>query len=249
MMAARTTTAPGRLGRIRRALTVALPVAGLTLTMTACSEDLGPESTREIAIDDATAVELATSGDLTISQGDTPALTVHAPEGLHERLVHEVREGVLVLDSRGRFGFSSWGDVRYELVLPEVSAVTVTGSGDVEADGVAGDEVSIWIRGSGDVTVGDVDADVVRAGIEGSGAITLSGRADAAQVSIAGSGSLLGERLRVDEADVSIDGSGDVDIDVVDRLRVAIGGSGSVVHHGDPEVVSEIDGAGSVSRS
>lgn len=221
---------------------------GLVLALTGCADAGGPEVTRDVEITDVARVELAGSGDLTVRRGTTPSLSVTASEGTQERLVSEVRDGVLVLDSRSTFGFDRLGDVHYELVVSELAEVVVSGSGDVEAVDVTGDDVEVRLTGAGDVSLEGVDATALRASIDGSGSVDLAGRAGTADLRIGGSGGIDADDLRVDEAEVRIDGSGDVDVDAVQRLTVAIGGSGRVSYPGDPEVTQDIDGSGSVSR-
>lgn len=236
----------------RRATTAAAAGAlgvGLVLGLTGCSmHDSGPVVTRDVAIEDVTAVDLATSGDLVVRRGDTPSLTVTAPEGTQDRLTTRVRDGVLELDSRSTFGFSRMGDVRYELVVSELTRVVVSGSGDVEGADVTGSTLTVLLEGSGDIDFDGVDADEVDAVIEGSGGITLSGRSGTARLSIEGSGDIDADRLRVEDAEVSIEGSGDIGVDATRRLDARIGGSGSVTYPGEPEVTSDVDGSGSVTR-
>lgn len=222
--------------------------AGLVLGLSGCVGGGGPTVSRDVAIEDVTAVELAASGDLTVRRGDTPSLTVRAAEGTQDRLVSEVRDGVLVLDARSSFGFQDLGDVEYELVVSELEQVVVSGSGDVTGADVSGDVLRVSITGSGSVELDGVAADRVQAAIDGSGDVELSGRATTAALGIDGSGNIDAEDLRADEVDASIGGSGSVAVHAERRLAVSIGGSGSVRYTGDPEVTQEIDGSGSVVR-
>lgn len=223
--------------------------AGLVLGLTGCVGGGGPVVTREVEIEDVQSVEAASSGDLTVRRGDTPSLTVRAPEGSQDRLVSEVRDGVLVLDARGSFGFQDLGDVEYELVVGELQQVVITGSGDVTGSDVAGDRLRVSISGSGSVELDGVDADEVQAAIDGSGGIELSGRTTTAVLGIEGSGDIDVEDLRAEEVDASIGGSGSIAVHAERRLDAAIGGSGSVTYTGDPEVTSRVDGSGDVTRA
>lgn len=222
--------------------------AGLVLGLTGCVGGGGPIVTRDIEIEDVQSVELASSGDLTVRRGDTPSLTVRAPEGTQDRLVSEVRDGVLVLDARGSFGFQDLGDVEYELVVGELQQVVITGSGDVTGTDVAGDRLRVSISGSGSVELAGVDSDEVQAAIDGSGGIELAGRTTSAVLGIDGSGDIDAEDLRAEEVDASIGGSGSIVVHAERRLDASIGGSGSVTYTGDPEVTSQVDGSGDVTR-
>lgn len=222
--------------------------AGLVLGLTGCVGGGGPTVTRDVEIEDVQSVELATSGDLTVRRGSTPSLTVRAPEGSQDRLVSEVRDGVLVLDSRGSFGFQDLGHVEYDLVIGELQQVVISGSGDVTGADVAGDRLRVSISGSGSIEISGVDADQVQAAIDGSGDVELSGRTASAAFGIEGSGDIDAEDLRADEVDASIGGSGEIAVHAGKRLAASISGSGSVTYSGDPEVTSEVDGSGDVVR-
>jgi hypothetical protein len=223
--------------------------AGLVLGLTGCVGGGGPTVSRDVEIEDVRSVELAASGDLTVRRGQTPSLTVRAPEGTQDRLVSEVRDGVLVLDARGSFGFTDLGDVEYELVIGELQDVVVSGSGDVTGADVTGDELRVLISGSGSVELDGIDADEVGASIDGSGDVELSGRAASARFGIDGSGGITAEDLQADEVDATIGGSGSIEVHAERRLAASIGGSGSITYTGDPEVTSEVDGSGDVARA
>ncbi|WP_282947012.1 head GIN domain-containing protein [Cellulomonas endometrii] len=221
--------------------------AGIVLGLTACAGGAsGPVVERQVEIEDVRAVDLASSGDLTVRRGDTPSLTIRASEGTQERLVSEVRDGVLVLDSRSTFGFSRLGDIEYELVIGELEQLVISGSGDVAGSDVTGGQVRVLIEGSGSIELEGVDADELQAAIEGSGDIELTGDAASVDLGIEGSGEIDAEDLRADEADTSIEGSGDISVHAERRLAVAISGSGTVRYTGDPEVSSDVDGSGDV---
>ncbi|WP_454051138.1 head GIN domain-containing protein [Cellulomonas sp. Marseille-Q8402] len=222
--------------------------AGLVLGLTGCVGGGGPMVTREVEVEDVQSVDLASSGDLTVRRGDTPSLTVRAPEGTQDRLVSEVRDGVLVLDARSSFGFQDLGDVQYELVVSDLQQVVVSGSGDVTASEVVGERLRVSISGSGGVEVSGVDVEEVQAAVDGSGDIELSGRTTTAAFGIDGSGDIDAEDLRAEEVDASIGGSGEIAVHAERRLDVRIGGSGSVTYAGDPEVTSEVSGSGDVVR-
>ena len=224
------------------ALTAATALAATALT--GCVR-IGPMTSESPEIDDVTAVVLDTSGDLTITEGD-PALTIHAPEGVVDRLTATVRDGVLELGRRPGipFGFGR-GEIRYDLTLRHLDAIEVNGSGDI-ASTVSGGDITIEINGSGDVTVSGLDAEAIEVRISGSGEVELEGRADDLAVEIDGSGDADTDALEVRDARVVIGGSGDARLHVTRTLQVDISGSGSVRHRGGADVDADVSGSGDV---
>ena len=134
-----------------RALGVALVTAASALALSGCSLmiPVGPETSEERDIGEVSRVVLDTSGDLVVSEGE-PALTVRAPAGVIERLTSEVDGDTLVLAAEPGFTMG-FGDVRYELTVPQLELVDLNGSGDVEATVSTDGTVQLDLDGSGDV--------------------------------------------------------------------------------------------------
>jgi hypothetical protein len=228
---------------ITRLLTLATVTALAAVALTGCVP-LGPMSTASPEIGDVTAVVLDTDGDLEIREGE-PSLTIHAPANILDRLTAEVRDGVLELGRLPGTFVGGFADVRYELTVPSLDSIEVSGSGDVTST-VSSGHLTIEITGSGDVTVDGIDADAVELTIDGSGDVELTGVADALTIEIAGSGEIDAEDLEVSTASVDIGGSGSASVNVTSTLTVDISGSGSVTHTGGAEVDAEISGSGEV---
>jgi hypothetical protein len=204
----------------------------------------GPRVTEDRDIDDVTAVVLKTDGDVVVTLGDTPSLSITARSAAMSLLTSEVDDGVLTLNVNGpHLGL---GDVDYALTVEQLSDIRIDGSGDVVVDFTGADEIAVVIRGSGDVEGTGVDAAAVTSSIEGSGDIELTGRADEHTLEIDGSGNFDGQDFETERARVSISGSGEVEVFVTGELDADISGSGEIRYTGDPEVTSDISGSGSV---
>jgi hypothetical protein len=230
----------------RPVLAIAL-FATVTVALAGCvyiPVPMGPRVTEDRDIDDVTAVVLKTDGDVVVTLGEAPSLTITARAAAMDLLTSEVDDGVLTLNVNGpHLGL---GDVDYALTVEQLSDVTIDGSGDVVVDFTGADEITVAISGSGDVEGSGVDASSVTTSIEGSGDIELTGRADEHTLEIDGSGNFEGLDFETERARVSISGSGDVEVFVTGELDAEISGSGEIRYLGDPEVTSDISGSGSV---
>ncbi|MEO8095864.1 MAG: DUF2807 domain-containing protein, partial [Pseudolysinimonas sp.] len=178
----------------------------------------GPRVTDDRTIEAVEAVEIRTSGNLTVTVGDTASLTITAPAASIGRLTSDIVDGVLVLGVSGPQWGWGLGDIDYELTVPRLSGLAVEGSSDVHADFSGADDITISIDGSGDVTGTGVDADSVTSSISGSGDIELAGRTDTLSFEIDGSGGFGGEDLVSRAATVDISGSGDIDVNATETL-------------------------------
>ncbi len=230
----------------KRPVLALLLAASLTAALAGCVYVplSGPRVTEDRDIDEVTAIVLKTDGDVVVTVGDTPSLTITARQSVMDQLTSEVHDGVLTLSVTGpHFGI---GRVDYAVTVPMISDITIDGAGDVVADFTGARDIHVSISGSGDIEGSDIDASTVTSSIEGSGDIELTGRADDHSLEIDGSGNFDGSDFVTENAGVSISGSGDVEVNVTGRLRAEISGSGEIRYTGGADVDSDVSGSGSV---
>jgi hypothetical protein len=226
----------------------AIVIATSVLALPGCSLmiPVGPMTSEERDIGDVSQVVLDTSGDLVVSEGE-PALTVHAPGGVIDRLTSDVDGDTLVLATTPGFTMG-FGDVQYELTVPHLELIEVNGSGDVEATVSTDGTVQLHLDGSGDVDWSDLAADRVEVRLSGSGDVALTGSAAELSVDLEGSGTINAEQLEAQDAVINLSGSGEVDVAASDSLSVDLSGSGQVTYSGDPSTDVRVSGSGDVVR-
>lgn len=200
--------------------------------------------TRDVT--DFDGVDLSGQGHVTISIGDEFSLTISAEENIMPLLTSEVRGSTLVLGSTASINPTE--EITYELTMPLVALLRVSGSGRIDTPGVVNEGLEIEVSGSGAVQADDVSVADLQAEVSGSGMIGVSGEATHVQVSISGSGELEGENLTARTGVVNVSGSGSVVVEVTDDLEVDVSGSGSVEYIGDPPALDvDVSGSGNVS--
>lgn len=250
----------------QRFIASAASVAICLAALTGCSQAYtGPSTTQEREIEMVSAVELDTSGELNVTRGGHTALTVTAGENVIDRLTSEVKDEVLHLGIDGE-PLAWGGDIRYELTVPTVDAISVLGSGEatvdftgaaepiilvegsgsVHANGIAADSASMTVNGSGSIAAQDIDAQKLATKIDGAGEITVNGRTDEHEVEVRGSGGYYAHDLESTNARVVIGGSGTADVFVSGALDATIDGSGEIRYAGSPEIMQDISGSGEV---
>ena len=233
----------------RRPITLVLvPALVGLLALAGCGAlaDAGPQTTTRRTIDDVAAVDLQTSGDLTVTIGETPGLTITAGANQLDYLTSEVNNGTLLLDSRANM--PSGGTVSYALVVPSLTSVEISGSGSATGDGVLRGDATVTVSGSGDVNLTGLQVPSVAVALSGSGKATLAGSADTQQIDISGSGGYIGKELSAGDTGIEVTGSGNASVTVSGRLAVSISGSGDVTYFGSPtQVEKSVSGSGSVN--
>ncbi len=132
------------------------------------------------------------------------------------------------------------------LTLPAPRKLVLAGSGRVTAAKLARDG-KISVAGSGRLEVADVDGGRLKVSVAGSGRLAIDGRADALDLSIAGSGSCDGEGLTVEKAAVHIAGSGDAIFTCNGEVSAHLMGSGNVIVRGSARCTVHSMGSGTVT--
>lgn len=191
------------------------------------------------------AISLPGSGNVRVRIGGEHSVVVRASERVMRQVETDVRGDELVLNVRGpNFGSS----VEYEVTVPTLRAIRVSGSGDlVASDTIAGDSLQVSILGSGSVEA-NVHVGSLSVNSMGSGDLAFSGDVDAVEIKVHGSGDLAASDLDGRRAVISIAGSGDVDIGEFQELNANVMGSGDVEYEGDPRLTVHTPGSGEVTR-
>lgn len=127
------------------------------------------------------------------------------------------------------------GALRVEAAVSGVEHIGSHGSGAVTIDAMAGCSADIAHTGSGRVVVDDLLVCDIEVANSGSGRTVLSGVAEAADISVSGSGGFGDEDFVVQVARVRSSSSGGIELTVLDQVEVDLSGSGGATIHGDPD--------------
>jgi hypothetical protein len=172
------------------------------------------------------AIEVFGSGDVVVEVTGTESLTITADDNIMPVLTSEVEGRALQLSIEPGNPLSPSQEIRYEVTVEELAAISIFGSADFDIAELDG-SFEIDIAGSGDVT--------------------LVGSGDELTVDIKGSGDVDASGFVTERASVDIAGSGNVVVNATDELDVSVSGSGDVEYLGSPTVRESITGTGSVT--
>lgn len=225
--------------------------AGYTIAKTHSTEVT--QNTEDRHITGFSSVNVAGSFDVVITQGSTESVKVQAPSDIISRIITEVEGGVLKIYTKSDNDWH-WFNGGHKKIMIYVSAkdlngVILSGSGDVSfKGGIRANSFKLKLTGSGDVT-GRLDVKSLDAVLAGSGDITISGSADNSNISVAGSGDYSARDLVTNTASVRVAGSGDVRINVSQKLDASVIGSGDVHYTGSVKNINSSKvGSGDISR-
>ncbi len=193
------------------------------------------------------SIELVSSGDVVITQGDTEGVVIEAEDNLLPVIETKVTEGGVL-----QLGFKTREELHYtKRLLFKVSARTVdtlvlAGSGNVGSKALKADKLRVKLAGSGNINVGDLTVDTLTVEIVGSGDVKLAGKAARQTVEVVGSGDYSAGDLQTGAATVNMVGSGDCEVAASEMLDVNVSGSGDVSYHGNPKLTKHVSGSGAV---
>jgi hypothetical protein len=222
-------------------------------------------------VDDFNKISFAFSGKLYLKQGSPQKVELQGDKKLLQEIETEVDGGRLKIGREGKwFDWDSSDEkLTVYVTVPNIEAVSVSGSGDVIGQSkIRTNNLDLSVSGSGSLSLdveadGDVEADVSGSGdmdlkghfesfesdVSGSGRVTLSAAIDnTADFGITGSGKIEASGS-ADMVKASISGSGKVqaaDLET-NRCNVRITGSGDVEINVKNELEANIAGSGSVS--
>jgi len=205
---------------------------------------------KEISINDYSKFSVAGSADVVYeAKPDArPYLRIEIDSNLMEYL--EIKNSGNSLDI-GLKPSKNINPTEYKIYTNSSSLKKIdkAGSGSVTLKNeIATDDLSISQAGSGDVIAEHLNCGKINVSSAGSGKMTLAGKADSADLELAGSGKIEAYSLDVRTASCDIAGSGKVNINALEKLEVSIAGSGSVKYKGSPEIDKSITGSGKVTR-
>lgn len=175
-----------------------------------------------------TAVDLAGTNEMTVQVGEPQQVLVRADDNLLDRVVTQVRAGVLVVSDGG--AFTTHSPMSVIVTVPSLRSATLSGTGQLDVTGVA--------------------ATTFTALLPGTGTLIVSGRAERVDASVSGDGALTLESLLARDATVAVGGTGSATIHVTGSLDATVSGTGAIIYTGHPaSVTKNITGEGSITGS
>ncbi|MCS6627780.1 DUF2807 domain-containing protein [Roseibacterium beibuensis] len=194
--------------------------------------DSGPSVTRSLAWDGDDRLDIDVSADVTYVQGDAATVEITGPREQVEGL--RLRGGRLTFDDDDNtnvvmFGWRNHDRLRITVTAPSVRRFHLSSSGDLSIRGY--DQPSLFVA------------------IDGSGDVEASGRTEAVELDIHGSGEADFSDLETRDADVEISGSGEAAVGPTGAARISISGSGDVDLTRRPASLTQsISGSGDVNQ-
>lgn len=165
-------------------------------------------------------------GDVYIRQGHVQQVIVSADSNLIDLITTRVNQGVLTIDSSTNY--SSAGNVKVEITVPDLDRVYLTGVGDVD--------------------IIDFETNRINLITDGVGSIRATGQVITLNAEVHGVGDLNLRDLLSLDATALVDGVGNIEIYANRTLDLRVDGVGDITYYGKAVVTTEDDGVGTIRK-
>jgi hypothetical protein len=135
-----------------------------------------------------------------------------------------------------------------DLVAGENFQLTLSGSGSLNLSSLKSTKVAVSINGSGSTVIAALNTQSLTADLSGNGELKVSGQTTDQTINLSGSGDFNGENLVNKTAIVTTNGSGDILVQVSDKLVANSNGSGDITYIGNPTVTQNRNGSGKITQ-
>ena len=210
------------------------------------SQGSGNLVTEEREIGDFSQVSLEGFGELTITQGDAPELTITAEDNILNKIITEVRGDTLVITFEKGFNVAPTKKIQFELVVTELEGLTLSGAGDIFINALESTSLDVTISGAGSLDIYHLEAKTVTIELSGAGDVEITGEVADQTLRLSGAGSYDAGDLQSQTAVVEISGFGNSTLWAEDALDITMDGAGQLEYYGQPVVSQHISGAGSI---
>lgn len=195
-----------------------------------------------------TAIDIDVRADTHIKQGDYFEVRVQASGNIINNIKTSVSGGVLEVYNQEGCVSENNGKIQIFITSPFYERITLNNSGTLENSGYLDlNDLFLKVNSSADVNLDNVALDDYEIIMNGSGDVRLQGAtADRANIVMNSSGDLNLSNLFTNSMDILMKGSGEARVNVNAELDVTIPGSGKLVYIGNPNIISNVTGSGSI---
>lgn len=138
--------------------------------------------------------------------------------------------------------------IRVYVTFENLNKIAIEGGLNLESEGYLNlNDFDLQIQGGAKIDL-RMKAENVRVTGEGGVLIELDGVANSLTVKLSGAGHLDANELKTKDVDIEIEGVGTGSVYATENLCTRIEGVGKVLYKGDPKVIKNIEGLGSVKR-
>ncbi len=215
------------------------------------NKSLANGTSKTYTLNNFSQVEFKTFGNLSLVKSDKNELKIESDKDYIDKLQPSQIGKTIYIDSP-KLNIKFWqkpNEVMYTLYYNgQLEKIDVRGSGDITAFDVASSDLKLSVFGSGDITVRQAKIETLGVLIAGSGNIKLDGECKRSDVEISGSGDVVAGDMKCAEGSAVVKGSGNSLVNISDKLKASVFGSGNIDYAGQPRIDKETKGSGEIRQ-
>jgi hypothetical protein len=233
---------------------ILLAIAITTLALASCRMNINMVSgsgnvvTETRQVSDFSALVFAGAGDITITQGETEALTIEAEDNVIARIRTRVQDGKLIIDyDTTQAIVSPTRPIRFNLAVKNLNAIDLSGAGNILATDFKAERLTFQLSGAGNLKINRLEAQEIVVTASGAGNFDISGKVDKQYVVLSGFGNYNAGNLESQESRVTISGAGNAIVWARTNVDAHISGAGSISYYGNPQARRSVSGLGKIN--
>ncbi len=193
------------------------------------------------------AIQVGSSFEVSLVQGDKESVVVEADENLMEYIVTEVRGHTLIAGTEKNL--RNYDRLRLIVTFRELDQIDARGAVKIYGDDtLTFEDLSLEASGATEVIL-DLEAYSLSLGSSGASHLRLAGRCRTASLESSGASSLRADDLETEEFMLNISGAGEASVFVTKTLDVSVSGASHVKYKGNPQMIRQkTSGASSISN-
>lgn len=187
----------------------------------------GDLETVELDLKSFERIESSGSFEVIVIIGKEQKVLLTIDDNLIDNVKTRVKGKTLRIGSKGSFS-SRHGGI-FEITVPTLDEVSISGSGSVKVFNLDAEEFEFHVSGSGD--------------------IEAEGQVEYLEISVSGSGEVDTRKLMAEDVIVNVSGSGEVDLFASNSFEGSVSGSGDITYYGNPKYVDRsTSGSGRIRK-
>lgn len=206
--------------------------------------------TEERAVSSFKNLEVSSSFDVYITQGDLKPVKIEGDENLLQYIEVAQEGDRIIIKNRPGYNLEGSGDLSVHVTSPVFSSISLSGAGNIKSENkISGSEnLELDLSGAGDINM-EIDVPKFKAEISGAGSMYIKGQTKDVNLGVSGVGSAHCFDLQAENTKVDVSGVGSAEVFASVKLDAQVNGVGSVNYKGSPANVSQhVSGVGSINK-
>jgi hypothetical protein len=189
---------------------------------------------RDITVENFTGIDLSEPLDYIILQGDNDLVKIETDDNLIDKVKAEVKNGILMVDTRSLGGASS---LKVTIQTKDLKSITTSGAATLKSENtLKAKDLKIDASGASELKL-TVDVTNLTSDLSGAANLKLSGNAIRHTVKASGAADLKADDLQTSVTEVEMTGASTAHIDAKEKLTGSISGISDVKYNNKPTVI------------